>query len=70
MLTVALIFLIVVLIWGYSWCQDERERELTKRLERMREKGLPASLVVSTVDTRIAQSRRDAEFLSEVRDKW
>ena len=52
------IILIVILIAGYSFVQQQRERQLTKRLKAMRD----PNTVVSEVDAAITQSHQEAEF--------
>jgi hypothetical protein len=58
----ALILLVVLLVFGYPWYQDRRERQLAERLERLREAGV-ASV---EVDAAIAQSKREADTLSRL----
>ena len=59
-----ILLLIGGLTFGYQAYQQHRERELTNRLEEMKDPAL-ASV---EVDRMIAQSRRDADFLGKIRD--
>ncbi len=61
---VGLVVLLVVLAGGYSCVQRQRERELEKRLEKLRD----PTLAGLEVDAAIAQGRREADALGWLRD--